>query len=78
MVGTASGTFDPASGAMTLNLRIALDTVLGTAEVPFALTGTANLDTGAITLSASSVAEGAPIDGDPAELSIGGVLDPLP
>jgi hypothetical protein len=78
MVGTASGTFDPATGAMTMSLRIALDTPLGTAEIPFALTGTADLDSGAITLSDSSFAEGAPIDGDPAELTIGGVLDPLP
>jgi hypothetical protein len=78
MVGTASGTFDPATGAMTMNLRIALDTPLGTAEIPFALTGTADLESGAITLSDSSFAEGAPIDGDAAELTIAGVLAPIP
>ncbi|WP_028063469.1 hypothetical protein [Solirubrobacter soli] len=78
MVGTATGTFDPTTGAMTLNLRIALDTPLGTAEIPFALTGTADLENGAIVLTASSTAQGAPIDGDAAELTIAGVLDPIP
>jgi hypothetical protein len=78
LAGSATGTFDPATGAMTLNLRLALDTALGTAEIPFALTGTADLETGAITLTDSSFAEGAPIDGDPAQLTIAAVLDPIP
>jgi len=36
------------------------------------------MESGAITLSDSSFAEGVPIDGDAAELTIAGVLDPIP
>jgi hypothetical protein len=78
LVGAASGTFDPATGAMTLTLRLLLDTALGNPEIPFALTGTVDLDTGAVTLSGSSAAEGAPIGGAPAQLVISGTLDPIP
>jgi hypothetical protein len=63
---------------MTLNLRLALDTFLGNPEIPFALTGTADLDTGAITLTADSIAERAPIDGAPSHLKIAGAIDPIP
>ena len=78
LVGSASGTFDPATGAMTLNLRLLLDTAFGNPEIPFALTGTVDLDTGAVTLSASSIAEGAPVDSAPSQLEIAGALDPIP
>jgi hypothetical protein len=62
LAGSSSGTFDPATGETTLNLRL----TLGTTEVPFQLTGTVDLQTGAITLT------------DAAQLSISGVLDTIP
>jgi len=62
LVGAAAGTFDPATGATTLELRLAL----GTADIPFTLTGKVDLETGAITLD------------DASRLSISGVLDAIP
>ena len=62
LAGPASGTFDPATGATTLELRLAL----GASEVPFQLTGGVDLETGEIKL------------GDAAQLSITGVLDKIP
>ncbi len=62
LAGPASGTFDPATGKTTLNLRLAL----GTDEVPFQLTGGVDLETGEIKLD------------DAAQLSITGVLDKIP
>ena len=55
-----------------------LDTAFGNPEIPFALTGGVDLDTGEVTLSGSSIAEGAPSTALPRELEIAGDLHPIP
>lgn len=91
--GEASGTFDPGTGAMTLNVRLHLAAGLGGEfEIPFALTtGTdsegiftvtgdpLDLDTGAVTLvGASRVEESALFGGKEAKLVVEATLDPIP
>ena len=83
----ATGTFDPGSGAATLDVRLRLATLLGPLEVTFELATSAPLDpdSGAITLVGESRLEGSalnpaddPLAGKAASVVIEGELDPIP
>ena len=87
LVDEAAGTFDPGTGAATLDVRLRLATILGPLEVTFRLTTSVPLDpdTGAITLVGASRLEGSalnpaddPLAGKDATVVIEGELDPIP